>query len=196
MKYLIVPALFLLGVGCAGISPKPELVTQQTAQEPIPVQESIDMITYATSGKIQLLFDAPIGWFVRQADAGGASTVVIRESKDNDDQTTLSIRQPWPDDDGIQDSYEEWLSEEELSDSVRQKEIGSLTFDVWRLAAGSVTVYTVILDQEAPYYVLIEVPDGHASIAPLFLESIILFPTQAEIESANRIPDWTVEDSR
>lgn len=198
MKYLSLPllALLLLGAGCATGSSVSSVVTNETPKIDTSVEEDNGMATYAMSGKVSIIFDAPVGWFVRQFDAGGASTVVIRESKDVDDQTTLSIHQPWPDEDEIQSSYEEWLVAQELSTSAVQKEIGSLIFDVWQESASSMTVYTAVLDQESPYYVLIQMPASHASITYAFLDSIVLFPTQDQLQGANRIPDSTVEDTR
>lgn len=82
-----------LGAGCAQSSVNQEFFAEDSdSQEQVQiVEEEIDMTTYVMSSKVSVLFEAPTGWFVRQADAGPVSIVTIREAKSSEAQMTIKV---------------------------------------------------------------------------------------------------------
>ncbi len=90
---MLLLGLVLLGAGCAQSSVNQEFFAEDSnAQERVQiVEEEIDMTTYVMSSKVSVLFEAPTGWFVRQADAGSVSIVTIRETKSSEFQMTIKV---------------------------------------------------------------------------------------------------------
>ncbi len=94
MKFsILLLAFILLGAGCAQSSANQEFFAEDSdAQEQVEiVEEEIDMTTYVMSSKVPVLFEAPTGWFVRQADAGPVSIATIRETKSSEVQMTIKV---------------------------------------------------------------------------------------------------------
>lgn len=88
-------ALVFLGVGCSSaVSVDDQSVGVEPAAETV-VQDTTDVsnssVMYRTSGKIDIVFRVPEDWFVRQADAGSASIITIREVKSSEPQMTITL---------------------------------------------------------------------------------------------------------
>ncbi len=193
--FLLFAPAFLLGAGCASGVQTPE-ASEILQQETIVVEEPLAMTTYVMGGKVNILFDAPDGWWVRQLDGGGFSIVLIAHSKDQKDRFSLAVLQPWPDDNGHQETYQEWLERVGYIQATGSREIDAVQFDIWRIPQAEGNVYTAVLDPQTPRYLEILVPEAFASVEAAILDSILLFPTQSQQEAANRMPEWSAQDSR
>lgn len=206
MRTIFLPILsvfLLVGAGCISSSqdvgqvPDGESVNKETVALTAD-EDTLSMTTYRTSGKSVIVFDAPTGWFVRQSDGGGFSSVTIRETKTAQVQASITIEQPWPDDDGHRATYDEWLVLRGLTQAVdRQDATIPLTFDAWSSAEGDAIVYTVVLDPQTPYYLRVVIPTAlDQTIGQEILRSINPSATQIQQDVATPVSEWTLEDTR
>lgn len=181
----LILSIVFLGAGCALESehvsqPQFEAVTDSTVET--------SPSNYAMSSGVVML-TAPIGWSVRQLDAGGASVVEVYGEDPVSQWAYIIVSSPADLDSGEQVSYEAWLEQNGLSSLVGTQQIGGVTMDKFELLSQnneSELNFTAALDPSRPLYARVRVPASNAQ-AEQILSSLVFFPTDEQQSSAQTI---------
>jgi small ligand-binding sensory domain FIST len=179
--FTIILSFVLLGAGCVrNVVIEPIVVPQQETE--------ISPTTYVmSSGDVMLTL--PIGWSVRQLDAGGASVVEAYGDDPAAQWTYIVVASPVDFDSGEALSYQAWLDQYELANPVGSREVGGVVMDSFELITESgenELSYTAVLDPDRPLFARVRVPASNIQ-ATQILDSIIFSPTDEQRASAQVI---------
>lgn len=193
ISFTLLASILLLGAGCVGNlqnkDSSPEIKDKIEVSDEIAknnngfINKENDILYRMSSGSVAVI--APAGWSISQADMGGMSVVVLKNS--DNEQVLIRVELAYSFETNALIDYADWLEGHELSGATDSKKIDNKILDVY--VSEYAVIYTGgLYEANKDFFLRIGIPVDASDDVQKILDSILITPDTSEIENAVIIP--------